>query len=160
MSRHTLLLPLVLLAASLYVSSCGQRADSLSLLQDAETAYASHNYEEAQALCDTLVLRARGGEPLGADAACRVALILVRLGEATNLEDENTAAAWQNLRVALENTPDSLADVIRRLPPEDQATLMMLTRLNVRSDTTVAAEYPDEYHALESETATSDDELH
>ncbi len=161
MSRHIVLHSLVLLAASLLMGACDQRPDSQSLLQDAETAYASHNYDEAQALCDTLVLRARGGEQLGPDVACRVALILVRLGEVTNLEDENTAAAWQSLRMALEATPDTLADVIRRLPPDDQATLMMLTRLNVRPDTTVAAEYPDEYHALESESnSLSEDELH
>lgn len=153
-SGKNLLLILALAVAAL-MGACGSRADSLSLLHDAETAYASRNYDEAQAICDTIVLRARGGEELSPDVACRVALILVRLGEMNNLEDENMATAWQSLRMAMETRPDSLSEVIRQLPPDDQSALMMLVRLNVRQDTTIAAEYPDEYHAFEIESGDS-----
>ncbi|MDE6277366.1 MAG: hypothetical protein K2M06_04580 [Muribaculaceae bacterium] len=153
LSKYLLLILLPAVAA--LMGACGSHSDSLSLLRDAETAYASHNYDEAQAICDTIVLRARGGEELPPDVACSVAIILVRLGEASNLEDENMASAWQSLRMAMESQPDSLAAHIRTLPPEDQAAIMMLWRLNVRQDTTIVAEYPDEYHAFETEPGES-----
>lgn len=135
--------------------ACGERPDSATLFQDAENAYASRNFNEAQALCDTLVLRARGGEAMSPEVACRVALMLVRIGEHNNLEYENTVSAWQSLRNAFEAQPDSFAELIRRLPPEDQGTLMMLTRLNVRPDTISEIDYPDEYRTIETEIENS-----
>lgn len=132
--------------------ACGSRPSSSDLLHDAETAYNSSNYIEAQALCDTLVLRARNGEELPTDLACRVALVLVRLGEVSELENENIVSAWQSLGRAFEENPDSLTKFIRTLPQDDQATLMMLARLNVRSDTLAPAEYPDEFHASEADS--------
>lgn len=146
---------IVLCAAVALVCACGARPDSLSLFHDAETAYASRNFNEAQALCDTLVMRAGGGEALPPEIACQVALMLVRIGEYNNLEEENTVSAWQSLRSAYEAQPDSFAELIRRLPPEDQGTLMMLTRLNVRPDTISEFDYPDEYRTIETELENS-----
>lgn len=138
-------------AALFMTGSCGTRPDSASLINDAENAYASRNYADAQALVDTLVIRLRGGESLNAEEACRVALMLVRLGEVNGLDDENTALAWQSLRDAFETRSDSLAEIIRSLPPEDQGRVMMLARLNVRRDTSVVTEYPDEYRTMDND---------
>lgn len=152
--------PFILLAALFaavlcFTASCSGIESSRALLDDAETAYSSGNYEEAQAICDTLATRiANGGDNPGAVASCRVAAMLMRLSEHSSDSDENMALALKAMKGAQDCGPDSLAAALRALPLEDQAVLLVLGAINIHSDSAAMnapADFPDEFSALEAE---------
>lgn len=141
----------LIIAATLLLicaGACGSRPDTPSLYLDAETAFASHNYPEARALCDTIIGRARGGEVLPPHMACRLALMLASLGDEKGLDDDNTVAAWFALRQAMDTAPDSVTAFVRELDREEQGILLNLMLLNVRTDTLAPVSFPDEYEYL------------
>lgn len=108
--------------------STGNTAEYATALDRAENAIGDGRYAIAQTLADSLVAGA-DFDALSANQYCRLALLLMQLGE--NSENEvNTAMAARCIAAASLRDSDSTASYIRNLPNEDRARLMMLSSLN------------------------------
>lgn len=141
---------LILILAMVCVYSCSDQADNESLYNDAELAYRAENYCEAQEICDTIVGRVRSGVSIEPSIALKVSLLLVKLGEPINREEENIVSAWECLEYASKNDMTSLKEFIRQLEPEEKAVMMLLRNFDSHKDSISDYSYPEHEQIEES----------
>ncbi|MDE6464923.1 MAG: hypothetical protein K2L16_09895 [Muribaculaceae bacterium] len=122
------ILTTILIAAAL--TACTDAGKTpVSELGRAQEAYEEGRYARSQAICDSLIIGSEFSD-LNVDELCRLSMLFMRLGENAGDEEVNTALATRCLSAAFMRDSDSTATVIRLMPSEDRARIMILSALN------------------------------
>lgn len=124
------LLYIITVAIVLVLSACGRSADGAeSAMADIDTALAAGDMNEAQRLCDRLLADTTMLDTVPVPTLCRMAVVLTRLAENGEYNDENTAQAVLCYRTALNRDSAAAMTYFNSLPTDDYKHVYMLREL-------------------------------